>query len=94
MTDPRPRNDPSDSASFWHGKRVIVTGGAGFLGIPVVAKLMERGASEVIVPRSERVRPTRLKCHKPVTVRHVGRQPTVGGGKRPVEMVIHLAARG
>ena len=37
---------------FWHGKRTIVTGGAGFLGRRVVARLKERGATEVFVPRS------------------------------------------
>jgi GDP-L-fucose synthase len=34
------------------GKRVLVTGGAGFLGLPVCQLLGERGAGEVIVPRS------------------------------------------
>lgn len=34
------------------GKRVLVTGGAGFLGRSVVGLLQERGASEVVVPRS------------------------------------------
>ena len=29
--------------SFWEDKRVIVTGGAGFLGSYVVKKLEERG---------------------------------------------------
>jgi GDP-L-fucose synthase len=38
--------------SFWSGKRVVVTGGAGFLGTHLVTKLRESGASEVIVPRS------------------------------------------
>ena len=38
---------------FWKTKRVIVTGGAGFLGSFVVAMLRERGASEVIVPLIE-----------------------------------------
>jgi GDP-L-fucose synthase len=33
------------------GKRVLVTGGAGFLGGPVCRLLGERGAAEVIVPR-------------------------------------------
>ena len=36
---------------FWCNKRVIVTGGAGFLGSFVVEKLQRRGAKEVIVPR-------------------------------------------
>jgi len=31
--------------SFWKDKRVIVTGGAGFLGSYVVEKLKERGGS-------------------------------------------------
>lgn len=39
-------------STFWRGKRVIVTGGAGFLGSFVVEKLLGRGAEEVLVPRS------------------------------------------
>jgi GDP-L-fucose synthase len=33
--------------SFWQDKRVIVTGGAGFLGSFVIPKLKERGLSRV-----------------------------------------------
>jgi GDP-L-fucose synthase len=33
------------------GKRVLVTGGAGFLGQPVCGLLQARGAAEVVVPR-------------------------------------------
>ena len=39
--------------SFWGDKRVIVTGGAGFLGHFVVDKLRQRGAREIIIPRIE-----------------------------------------
>lgn len=41
-----------DSKAFWHNRRVVVTGGAGFLGSFVVDKLKERGAAEIIIPRS------------------------------------------
>jgi GDP-L-fucose synthase len=37
---------------FWAGKRVVVTGGAGFLGSFVVEALGERGARDLFVPRS------------------------------------------
>jgi GDP-L-fucose synthase len=38
---------------FWQNKRVIVTGGAGFLGSFVVEQLKARGAAQVFVPRIE-----------------------------------------
>jgi GDP-L-fucose synthase len=40
------------SASPWHAKRVLVTGGAGFLGGFLVETLRQRGATDVIVARS------------------------------------------
>jgi GDP-L-fucose synthase len=41
-----------DSGAFWRDKRVVVTGGAGFLGSFVVERLRARGAEQIIVPRS------------------------------------------
>ena len=38
--------------SFWRNKKILVTGGAGFLGSFVFEKLQARGAAEIIVPRS------------------------------------------
>jgi GDP-L-fucose synthase len=37
---------------FWDNRRVVVTGGSGFLGSFVVARLHAAGAKEVVVPRS------------------------------------------
>jgi len=39
--------------NFWKDKRVIVTGGAGFLGPYVVEKLKERGCKNIFVPLVE-----------------------------------------
>ena len=38
---------------FWKDKKVIVTGGAGFLGSFVTRKLQERGCNGIVVPRSK-----------------------------------------
>ena len=37
----------------WSDQRVVVTGGAGFLGSVVVQKLRERGCRDLVVPRSQ-----------------------------------------
>ena len=39
--------------SFWKDRRVIVTGGAGFLGSFLVEKLIQRGAEDILIPRIE-----------------------------------------
>ncbi|RJP36305.1 MAG: GDP-L-fucose synthase [Phycisphaerales bacterium] len=41
----------SKDDSFWTGKRVCVTGGAGFLGRVVCRRLAEAGASRITIPR-------------------------------------------
>lgn len=67
--------------SFWTGKRVAVTGGAGFLGSYVVGKLRERGCRDIFVPRSREYDLVELE-----SVRRFYRDA------RP-DIVIHLAAR-
>ncbi|HOQ68884.1 MAG TPA: GDP-L-fucose synthase [Anaerolineaceae bacterium] len=44
----------SMSPDYWQDKRVCVTGGAGFLGSFVTARLHERGAKEVFIPTIEK----------------------------------------
>lgn len=65
----------------WPSERVVVTGGAGFLGSYVVEELRRRGAAEVLVPRSARYDLVEME-----RVRALFRElaPTV---------VIHLAGR-
>lgn len=41
------------TTNFWQDKKVIVTGGAGFLGSFVTAKLKERGATDIYIPTIE-----------------------------------------
>lgn len=66
---------------FLEGKRVMVTGGAGFLGRYVVEMVRARGAREVFVPRS--------KEYDLVNMEAVERAYRDGDP----EVVIHLAAR-
>ena len=39
--------------NFWNDKRVVVTGGAGFLGSFVIQKLRAHGASDIFIPKIE-----------------------------------------
>ena len=38
--------------SYWAGRRIMVTGGAGFVGRAVVRRLEAVGATDIFVPRS------------------------------------------
>jgi GDP-L-fucose synthase len=66
--------------SFWAQKRVVVTGGAGFLGSFVVEKLRERGCENVTVPRS---REYDLRDREAIVRLYKQAQP---------DIIIHLAA--
>src|SRR2546430_4237290 len=65
--------------SFWTGRRVLVTGGAGFLGSRVVAQLEAAGARDIVVPRSKTlILVDRENCRRAV---------------KTMDIVIHLAAK-
>ena len=66
---------------FWASKRVAVTGGAGFLGSFVVAKLRERGCQNLFIPRSRDYNLVEME-----SVKKFYRDA------RP-DIVVHLAAR-
>jgi GDP-L-fucose synthase len=101
MSDPKTIR-PSD---YWSAKRVIVTGGRGFLGSFVTEKLIQRGATDILVPRVEdydltdhdsirRLLDDALSPDVPVQLRlaeEIARSPKFG--MHPSDLVIlHLAA--
>jgi GDP-L-fucose synthase len=79
---------PSDiePSTYWKDKRVIVTGGAGFLGSFVIEKLKQRGAMDIFIPRIEN-----YNLVDPNDIRRLYADTLKGIDPKNV-VVIHLAA--
>ena len=43
--------------TFWSGKRILLTGGAGFFGTQVVNQLLQKGVpqKDIVIPRSKEI---------------------------------------
>lgn len=65
---------------FWKNKRVIVTGGAGFLGKSVMQELAKRGCENIFVPRSRK-----YDLRKAAAIKRMLKEVNP-------DMIIHLAA--
>ena len=71
----------SDSLEYWKGKRVLLSGGGGFLGSVVVGRLQQLSPAQISAPRSRD-----YDLREPESVRRVlaDTQP---------DIIIHMAAR-
>lgn len=80
------------SEAFWSDKRVIVTGGSGFLGSFVTEKLKQRGVAEIIVPHYQDYDLTKIEAIKRLFGELEGPNDIKSGSSDSKTVLIHLAA--
>src|SRR5690348_3689003 len=83
-------------AKWWDRKKVLVTGGAGFIGSHLVARLVEEGARVAVIDNLERGKLEYLGDHREVVDFRQGdlRQPSICQSVcSGVEVVFHLASK-
>ncbi len=92
--------------NYWKDKRVIVTGGAGFLGSYIVEKLIARGAADILVPHVENYDLVKhedisrlledamhILDRRPAHLTPAGFQPSPTSAEPSDLVILHLAAR-
>ncbi|HCU73972.1 MAG TPA: NAD-dependent dehydratase, partial [Chloroflexi bacterium] len=81
--------------SYWNGKRVLVTGGTGFIGSHCVERLLEHGAHVRVIGRNRQSFQKHLRSVEQDVDFQVGDLTDVVAIDRAVadqDMLIHLAA--
>jgi len=69
----------NEESNFWNDKRVVVTGGEGFLGSYLIKLLKEKSPKEIIIPKHSEYDFTKLEDCNKIT--------------KNADIIIHLAAK-